>query len=387
MTVNRSQDTDDLLPDLDLADVMRQRPLGLGSVRHVVRVAIAVTVSFGIATAISQSTLGIFAPITTLIVVQATAWTTLGVSVQRILGTGMGVLAASLWVNLVGLTWWSFLLVVLVALLVARALPWSLGGQLQIPVAVVFVLALGSGSLSADLWRVFDVIIGGVIGLLAVFIYPPRPKPEVFEGKLRVYRDAVVATLAAVARESDTYSEPLPDDVLHDYVSGSRRLRDLADAARAELVRLVEGSHLNLRARGVREGLADGALRLQRLAGIGVQVRGIVGAANRLYDRAGLPAILTGDELRALVDAELALMDVVLGGAGMPVRGTDAERAAELDEKLARDLRATADRVAREKGGVGGVLESISLLGRLDHIRSQLADFPSWDDDLPRMEA
>jgi len=80
-------------------------------------------------------------------------------------------------------------------------------------------------------------------------------------------------------------------------------------------------------------------------------------------------------------------MDVVLGGAGMPVRGTDAERAAELDAKLARDLRATADRVAHEKGGVGGVLESISLLGRLDHIRSQLADFPSWDDDLPRMEA
>lgn len=380
MTVNRSQDTDDLLPDLDLADVMRQRPLGLGSVRHVVRVAIAVTVSFVIATAISQSTLGIFAPITTLIVVQATAWTTLGVSVQRILGTGIGVLAASLWVNLVGLTWWSFLSGVLVALLVARALPWSLGGQLQIPVAVVFVLALGSGSLSADLWRVVDVIIGGVIGLLAVFIYPPRPKPEVFEGALRAYRDAVVAILAAVARESDTYAEPLSDDVLHEYVASSRRLRDLADAARAELIRLVEGSHLNLRARDVRDGLADGALRLQRLAGIGVQVRGIVGAANRLYDRAGLPAILTGDELRQLVDVELALMDVVLGGAGMPVRGTDPARAVELDAQLARDLRAAADRVAHEKGGVGGVLESVSLLGRLDHIRSQLADFPGWDD-------
>jgi hypothetical protein len=212
VTVNRSQDTDDLLPDLDLADVMRQRPLGLGSVRHVVRVAIAVTVSFGIATAISQSTLGIFAPITTLIVVQATAWTTLGVSVQRILGTGMGVLAASLWVNLVGLTWWSFLLGVLVALLVARALPWSLGGQLQIPVAVA-VLALDRAACRPTCGG--PRRIGGVTGLLAVHL-PAAPGP-------RWPRASFASTgmpsspPVAVARESDTYSESLPDDVLHDY--------------------------------------------------------------------------------------------------------------------------------------------------------------------------
>jgi hypothetical protein len=43
------------------------------------------------------------------------------------------------------------------------------------------------------------------------------------------------------------------------------------------------------------------------------------GCGQSLYDRAGLPAILTGDELRALVDAELVLMDVVLS-VGMPVQ-------------------------------------------------------------------
>lgn len=348
--------------------------------RHVVRIAIAVTVSMVVALAISQSTLGIFAPITTLIVVQSTPWTTLGLSIQRILGTGIGVLVASLWVNLVGLTWWSFLLGVLVALLVARALPWSLGGQLQIPVAVVFVLALGAGSLSADLWRVFDVIIGGAIGLLAVFVYPPRPKPEVFEAALRAYRDGVVQTLASVAEESGTHAEPLAENELHDYVARSRRLRDLADAARTELVRLVEGSHLNLRARGVQDGIEDMAARLRRLTGIGVQVRGIVGAANRLYDREGLPAILSGDDLRLLVAKEVTVMDVVLGGPGMPVRGTDTQLAEVLDLDLAAALRETADRVVKDKGGgVGSVLESVSLIGRLDHVRAQLADYPGWD--------
>ncbi len=198
----QSHDTDDLLPDLGLADVMRQRPAGIGSLRMIIRVAVAVTVSWAIAVAFSQSTLGIFAPITTLIVVQSSPWSTLGVSVQRILGTGLGVLAASLWVNAVGLTWWSFLIGVLAALLVARALPWSLGGQLQIPIAVVFVLAIGAGSLAPDMWRVIDVIIGGLVGIAAVFVFPPRPRPGAFDSAVEVYRDAIIETLRSVGRES-----------------------------------------------------------------------------------------------------------------------------------------------------------------------------------------
>ena len=95
----------------------------------VLRLAIAVTVSWLIALAVSQSALGIFAPITTLLVVQSSPWSTLGLSLQRILGTGIGVLSASLWVNLVGLTPWSFFLGVLAALLVARLVPWSISGQ------------------------------------------------------------------------------------------------------------------------------------------------------------------------------------------------------------------------------------------------------------------
>lgn len=70
-------------------------------------------------------------------------------------------------------------LAALVSLFAARALPWSVGGQLQIPIAVIFVMAIGPGSIAQDLWRVLDVVIGGVIGIAAVYIYPPRPKPEV----------------------------------------------------------------------------------------------------------------------------------------------------------------------------------------------------------------
>ena len=376
--MERLHEPDDLLPDLELGDVLRQRPMGLGSLRHVIRVAIAVTVSFVIATLVSKSTLGLFAPITTLLVVQSSPWTTLGVSIQRILGTGIGVLVASVWVNLLGLTWWSFLVGVLISLLVARALPWSIGGQMQIPVAVIFVLAIGPGSLTADLWRVVDVVIGGVVGLLAVFIYPPRPRPERFEEALGAYRDGIVKTLRDVSEESGTYADPLPDGVRHQYIAASRGLRPLADAARAELVRLVESAHLNLRSRGVEVQFDGQAARLRRLTGIGIQVRGIVGAASRLYDRQGPAPLLSVDDLRMLVAAEVELMEVVLGATGEPVRGVDHEQADVLDRELGETMRWMTDAIVSRHGD--GTLSAVSMIGRFDHIRLQLADYPGWED-------
>lgn len=379
--MNRSQDYEDLLPDLDISDALRQRPLGLGSWKHLLRVALAVTVSYLIAEWVSRSTLGIFAPITTLLVVQSSPWSTLGVSIQRILGTGLGVLVASFWVNLVGLTWWSFLLGVLVALLVARMLPWSLGGQMQIPVAVIFVLALGAGSLSADLWRVVDVVIGGVVGLLAVFVFPPRPHPEAFEEALSAYRDGIAETLTSIGSESGSLAAPLPDSELHSYVARSRALRDLADKARLELVRLVEASHWNLRAAAVRPQLDDQAVRLRRMTGVGIQVRGLVGAANRVFDRAGSQPLLDGDTFGELVTREVAFMGVVLGTGGAPVSGVDRAQAQAMGDDLGERLRQSADDVFAKPDHADTLLASISIIGRLDHIRAQLVDFPSWPED------
>lgn len=380
MPDSRGSDVDDLLPDLGLTEVLQQRPLGIGSARHAVRIAVAVTVSWVVADAISQSVFGIFAPITTLLVVQTSPWTTLGVSVQRVLGTGLGVLAASVYVNVVGLTWWSFLIGVLAALLIARLLPWSLGGQLQIPVAVVFVLALGAGTIQQDLWRVLDVVIGGLVGLLAVFVFPPRPRPDAFESALRTYRDAIVDTLRQVGVEAGSLTDPLADGIPHGFVAPSRRLRDLADAARSALVRLAEGSQLNLRAGRAPDELEARAIRLRRLSGIGVQVRGIVGAANRAYDRQGLDPSLDGATLGILVADLTRLMDMVLGEGRTAVGHTDRAAVESRSTALGDRLRATADEVAARHDQVGDVLASVSMLGRLDHVRAQLVDFPTGDE-------
>ncbi len=365
--------------DLDLASVLQARPIGLGSWRHVLRVTLAVTVSWLIAEAVSQSTFSLFAPITTLLVVQASPWTTLGLSIQRILSTGIGVLAASVWVNLVGLTWWSFLIGVGASLLVARALPLSIGGQLQIPVAVVFVLALGPGTLTQDLWRVLDVFIGGAIGLVAVFIYPPRPRADGYESALEAYRDAVVDVLADVGSESGAHPA-LGAAAPHDFVQPSRQLRALAATARDALIRYIDASRLNPRARGAEEYVSREAVRLRRLGGIAIQVRGIVGAANRMYDRHDLEPALASAELEVLVDRLVTLARCVLGEPGMPVAVVDPDRARSLDAELQAELRHAADDLVARRGAVSDALGSVTLLGRLDLVRTQLDEFRDWED-------
>lgn len=368
------RDGSDLLPDLDLGTALQTRPIGLDSTGQVIRVALAVTVSWLVAEAVSQSEFALFAPITTLLVVQSSPWTTLGLSVQRILGTGVGVLLASVWVNLVGLTWWSFLIGVSAALVVARLLPWSLGGQLQIPVAVVFVLALGPGTIQQDIWRVADVLIGGAIGLLAVFLLPPRPRLDRLDAAMTAYRDGIRDVLLAVAAEVGT--APLAARAPHAFVVASRSLRGLAETARTELVRCAEAAHLNIRGRVAAKRIDEDAERLRRLTGLGIQVRGLVGEANRLYDREAEPPLVP-DDVRALVPLVVDLLSATCGAPGTVVGPGDRVAIDAADARLRAALDEAATRI--DGAAVGG-LASVTMIGRLDLIRVQLLGFVEDED-------
>lgn len=364
-----------ILPDLRMSDVLQQRPSALGSVWQALRITVAVLVSWLLADAFSQSTLGIFAPVTTLLVVSASPWSTVGLSAQRILGTGVGVLAASVWVNLVGVTWWSIALAVFAALLVARLLPMSLSGQFQIPVAVVFVLAIGPGTLDQDLWRVIDVALGGAVGLLAIYLPPPRPHPERFEQALGAYREAIIDVLHDVADECGTHTTPLGPAQMHEFVRGSRALRGNADDSRQALTALNESVQLNPRGRRVRPELADDAVRFRLVSGIGLQTRGIAGAAHRLYDRDGDPPLLRPLTLRGVIEELIDVLRLALGETGEPVGTASPDRLEVAVERLDARLRALASSLSSDSQGAGDALESISLLGRLQLVAAQAGTF------------
>lgn len=363
----------EILPVLRLSDVLLQRPAAFKSPWQALRIAVAVTVSWVVGAWISPSTFGIFAPLTTLMVIGASPWSALGLSVQRILGTAGGVLAASLWVNWVGISWWSVLIAMAVSLLVASRLPLSLGGQFQIPVAVLFVFALGAGSWDRDAWRIIDVAIGGAIGILAVYLPPSRPNPEKFEAALQAYREDICRLLATAAVECGSHSTPIPAGMSHGFVTQSRGLRSAAEKARSELVSLAESHAFNPRGRHLRADLEDDAIRLRRLSGMGVQIRGIAGAANLQYDRAGEPPALTSDRFANLMGDLEGLARAALGETGAPVRSASAAEVDALAAALDTRLRRIADELAADHPG--HVLESVALLGRIQYVVRQMVGF------------
>jgi uncharacterized membrane protein YccC len=356
-----------------MADVLRERPANFRSLSQITRIAIAVTVSWAVGYWISPSNFGIFAPLTTLLVISTSPWSTIGLSAQRILSTGLGVLVATLWVSWVGVTWWSVVIAMAVALLLASRLPLSLGGQFQIPTAVLFVFALGEVTWEQAAWRVIDVAIGGAIGVLAIYLPPPRPKPEKFEARLQEYRDKLVELLDAMASELRSTTAPLGVDVLHAFVPVSRALRATAEKAHDELVTLAQTVTFNPRGRSVIDELGDDALKLRRLRSIGIHVRGIAGAVNKDYDRADNSPALGKDTLADLLENLADLGRLALGSPGMPVMCASRTDMIAAAQEFDARLRALSDQLARE--GTGDVLESVSLLGRLEYVAGQMEGF------------
>ena len=370
----------DLLPGESIGGVLKVRPAGIGSYKHIARVAIAATTAWLIATNLSASTLGIFAPITTLLVVQASPLSTLGISAQRIAGTGLGVLGASVWVNLLGLSWWTFGLGLVISLVIARLLPFSVGGQIQIPIAVIFVMAIGPNSMEQDLWRVLDVGIGGVVGIAAVLVWPSKPPIGQLLNTMAKYRDDIYQVLMAIRDESGTEVH----GHVHSYVQQARNLRDGAVTAREQLANVSQSTHVNMRAGDIRSQVPQLALSLRRLLGFAIQVRGLAGAADALYNRR-LPAALTPAQLHELVDSLLMQASVAMGASGQPI--VLAGDAGPMESaRVGTEIRGLASNVVGEFGDVSAVLESIALLGRFDYLLKQVQAYGTgehiFDEDI-----
>ena len=382
MSEGRPDDGREILPDLRLSDVLQQRPASFRSPWQIARIAVAVTVSWAVGYWLSPSSFGIFAPLTTLQVLSGSPWSTVGLTAQRVLATGIGVFAATLWVSWVGVTWWSVLIGMLVALVVASRLPLSLGGQFQIPTAVLFVFALGTVTWTQAAWRVIDVVIGGLVGVAAIYLPPPRPHPERFDAKLQEYRDHILQLLEDIAAEVRAQDTPLGPDVLHGFVPSSRALRGDADIARQALTTFAETVAFNPRGRRMKPLLDRDALLLRRLASIGVHVRGIAGVVNKDYDREWISPALDESTLADLLDELAALGRLALGSPSMPVATVAPEEMQERAHAFDARLRELADRIAR--AGTGEVLESVSLLGRLEYVADQMEGFerrPGEGDD------
>lgn len=160
------------------------------------KAAIATVVAWQAAVHLLDSPQPFYAPLAALLVVDETMVRSLGASAQRIAAVVLGMSVAWLVGSLVGVTWWTMVPVMLVALLLGR---WRRLGDhgLQVPTLVLLSLLTVHGTDTEFTYlTIVETVLGGVIGVAvnAVVLAPLH---------IQQPRDAVRSLTARVRRLLD----------------------------------------------------------------------------------------------------------------------------------------------------------------------------------------
>ena len=227
------------------------------------RLTAAAVVSYLIALLVSPFTTDLTAPLTALLVVQASTVGTLRMGLVRVGAVLTGVLVAVGVSTFLGLTWWSLAVVIAASLVLAKT--FRLGEQsLETPISAMLILAVSSPETAAEI-RVLNTLIGTVVGVGFSLLVPVAiPNTRAHDAVRRVARsqsallDEVALTLGA--------RSPEPDEVAAWFDWIEHIAADIEDAEVA--VRAAEDSRRwNARALSVAKvhpGLTWALERLQR---------------------------------------------------------------------------------------------------------------------------
>lgn len=141
------------------------------AVVQTVRSTAAAVISYVVALQLSDEPAPLTAPLTALLVVQVTLYSTLTTGIRRVNSVVAGVLIAIGFSALVGLSWWSLGLVILASLVIGRFVKV---GEFVPEVAISAMLVLGVTQVTATAWdRVLETLIGAAVGLLFNVLFVP----------------------------------------------------------------------------------------------------------------------------------------------------------------------------------------------------------------------
>lgn len=131
----------------------------------------AATIAYAVALQLSSEPAPLTAPLTALLVVQVTLYATITTGVRRVNSVVVGVIIAIGFSALVGLTWWSLGLIILVALTVGHFVRVS---EFTVEVAISAMLVLGVTRVATTAWdRILETLIGAGVGLAFNLLFAP----------------------------------------------------------------------------------------------------------------------------------------------------------------------------------------------------------------------
>ncbi len=220
----------------------------------------------------------LLAPLTALLVVQATPKSLLASGMDRVLAVVAGVSLAVGFSAVVPLSWWSLGLVIGVSLLLGLVLRLQ-ANLLEVPISGMLVLgvrAANTGDAATD--RIVETLIGASVGVLATLLLPPK----VATGSAAEAIDDLAQQLAALLRRAADQVVAAQDrgdriaDHARDWLEDARSITYDVPNVGAALLHAEEGRRLNVRALRVPNaapGLRQGLEALEHSA---VAVRGML---------------------------------------------------------------------------------------------------------------
>ncbi|BDI23410.1 aromatic acid exporter family protein [Herbiconiux sp. L3-i23] len=137
---------------------------------QIARLTVAAVISYLVADWLYPGILDLTAPLTALLVVQASTVGTLQMGLVRVGAVLSGVLVAVVVTSYIGLSWWSLAAVIAASLILAKLL--RLGDQtLEAPISAMLILAVSSPEVAAEV-RVANTLIGTLVGVAFTLLVP-----------------------------------------------------------------------------------------------------------------------------------------------------------------------------------------------------------------------
>ena len=196
----------------------------------------------------------VLAPLTALLVLQASLYQTIRSAVRKVLSVTAGVLVAVVVAAFIGFSWWLLALVIAGALVLGRVL--RLGDDLlEVPISAMLIFSSGgsAGPQTAATGRIVDTLVGAAAGLAGGLIFAGTPQLRSASsavGRLAERLSGLMDRMALDLSHDLHYGVPSESDlssVARQWLGEARALRDEIDRVDDTLRETTERTRLNPR--------------------------------------------------------------------------------------------------------------------------------------------
>src|SRR6478752_5471585 len=188
-------------------ELRRLRSGWRGAVLWSLRITVAATASYLVASLFFPGTQPLLAPLTAMLVVQVTPVSLLASGLDRVVAVVAGVALAVVFAAVVPLEWWSLGLLIFVSVALGQLLRANL---LEVPISAMLVLGVGTlGAEAAAGQRIAETLVGAAVGIAANLVFPPRVPTSDAGREIAALADAIADLLR---RSADALERLVAED-------------------------------------------------------------------------------------------------------------------------------------------------------------------------------